>query len=50
MRELVRTRYGGMGAGWDLLVIAKPDARRASYAELGAALDSLLARTGVLGE
>ncbi len=50
VRELVRARYGGMGAGWDLLVIAKPDARRATYAELGAALDTLLARAGVLGE
>jgi RNase P protein component len=39
-----------MGAGWDLLVIAKPDARRATYAELGAALDALLARAGILGE
>ena len=50
LRELVRTRYGEMGAGWDLLVIAKPEARRAAYAELGAALDTLLARVGVIGE
>ena len=50
VRELVRARYGGMGAGWDLLVITKPDAGRASYVELGAALDILLTRAGVLGE
>lgn len=50
VRELVRARYGGMGAGWDLLVITKPEARRATFAELGAALDTLLARAGVLGE
>ncbi|MGH2463819.1 MAG: ribonuclease P protein component [Candidatus Limnocylindria bacterium] len=50
VRELVRARYGGIGAGWDLLVITKPDARRATYAELGAALDSVLVRAGVLGE
>jgi ribonuclease P protein component len=49
VRELVRARYGEMGAGWDLLVITKPDARRATFAELGAALDTLLARAGVIG-
>jgi ribonuclease P protein component len=49
VRELVRARYGEMGAGWDLLVITKPDARRATFAELGAALDTLLARAGVTG-
>jgi len=50
VRELVRARYGEMGAGWDLLVITKPDTRRATFAELGAALDTLLARAGVTGE
>jgi RNase P protein component len=49
MRELVRARYGEMGAGWDLLVIMKPEARSATFAELGTALESALARSGVLG-
>jgi ribonuclease P protein component len=47
LRALVRARYGEMGAGWDLLVITKPGARRATFAELGAALDGLLERAGV---
>ena len=47
MRELVRERYGEMGAGWDLLVIMKPDAQSATYDELGAALDAALSRAGV---
>ncbi|RPH35614.1 MAG: ribonuclease P protein component [Chloroflexi bacterium] len=50
MRELVRARHGEMGAGWDLLMIMKPAAAAATYAELGAVLDSALARAGVLGE
>jgi RNase P protein component len=49
MRELVRTRHGEMGAGWDLLVIMKPAARDASFGELGSALDAALARAGVGG-
>jgi RNase P protein component len=39
-----------MGAGWDLLVIMRPSARDATFAELGAALDAALARAGVRGE
>jgi RNase P protein component len=39
-----------MGAGWDLLVIMKPDARSATYDELGAALDAALSRAGVAAE
>ena len=49
VRALVRARYGEMGAGWDLLVIAKPGARHADFAELGIALDTLLSRAGVTG-
>lgn len=50
MRELVRARHGEMGAGWNLLVIMKPAARDASFAELGSALDAALARAGVREE
>jgi RNase P protein component len=47
MRALVRVRHEEMGAGWDLLVIMKPDARTASFGDLGAALDEALTRAGV---
>jgi len=47
LRELVRERYGEMETGWDLLLIARPDAARATYAELREALGSLLKRSGI---
>jgi ribonuclease P protein component len=47
LRELVRERYGEMETGWDLLLIARPDAARATYAELRKALGSLLKRSGI---
>jgi ribonuclease P protein component len=49
MRALVRARHEEMGAGWDLLMIMKPDARNATYGELGDALDAALARAGIRG-
>jgi len=50
MRALVRARHEEMGAGWDLLVIMKPDALDATYDELGAALDAALSRAGIRAE
>jgi ribonuclease P protein component len=47
LRELVRTRLEGIGPGWDLLLIARPAAAEATHAELGAALDALVAQTGI---
>ncbi|MDQ2669436.1 MAG: ribonuclease P protein component [Gemmatimonadota bacterium] len=47
LRELVRARLGRIGPGWDLLIIARPGAAEASHAELGAAIDSLLARSDI---
>jgi ribonuclease P protein component len=47
LRELVRTRLERIGPGWDLLLIARPAAGNASHAELGAAVDLLLARSGI---
>ena len=44
LRELMRARRAELGAGWDLLLIARPEAGRATYAELGEALASLLRR------
>jgi ribonuclease P protein component len=47
LRELVRERYGEMAAGWDLLLIARPDAATATYGELREALASLLRRSRI---
>jgi ribonuclease P protein component len=47
LRELIRGRVGRIGPGWDLLLIARPLATKASWAELGAALDELLRRSGI---
>jgi ribonuclease P protein component len=47
LRELVRTRMERIGPGWDLLLIARPAAGTATHAELGAAIDALLARSGI---
>jgi ribonuclease P protein component len=42
LRELVRERYGELGTGWDLLVIARPAAAQATFAELREALTTVL--------
>lgn len=47
LRELVRTRLERIGPGWDLLLIARPEAGTATYSELGDAIDALLARSGI---
>jgi ribonuclease P protein component len=47
MRALVRARHEEMGAGWDLLVIMKPDARSATFDELRDALNVVLDRAGI---
>jgi ribonuclease P protein component len=45
LRELLRARLERIGPGWDLLLIARPEAGDASHAELGAAIDELLERS-----
>jgi ribonuclease P protein component len=47
LRSLLRERIGGIGPGWDLLLIARPSAGDATQAELGAAIDALLARADI---
>jgi len=47
LRSLLRARIGEIGPGWDLLLIARPPAGDASQAELGAAIDALLARADI---
>jgi ribonuclease P protein component len=49
LRELIRERRGSIGTGWDLLLIARPEAASASHAELRAAFGSLLERSGIGG-
>ena len=49
LRELVREQLGASDVGCDLLLIARPDASTASYAELRDALRSLLERSGIGG-
>lgn len=50
LREALRARMdllgAGQGAGKDVLVIARPNAATATWADLGAALDAVLARSG----
>lgn len=47
VREQLRGRTATMGAGWDLLLIARPAAAEASHAELREALRSLVERSGI---
>lgn len=49
LREVLRERREGIGAGWDLLLITRPPAAAASYAELREAVRSLLERSGING-
>ena len=47
LRGLVRQRLDDIGPGWDLLLIARPAAGQATYADLGHALDALLQGAGI---
>lgn len=49
LRDLLRGQLGAMSSGWDLLLIARPEAGSATYAELREALRSLLERSGIGG-
>ena len=47
LRELVRARLRGLRTGWDVVIVARPPAASASFVDLGAAVDLLLARAGI---
>lgn len=47
LRALMSERYGELGTGWDLLVIARPAAAQATYGDLRDALTSLIRRTEI---
>lgn len=49
LRDLVREQLDATESGWDLLLIARPEAGTASYSELREALRSLLERSGIGG-
>ena len=49
MRELVREQVGASDTGWDLLLVARPEASAATYADLREALRSLLEQSGIGG-
>ena len=44
LREHLRARLAAIGAGYDLVLSARPAAAHATFEELGAALDDLLRR------
>jgi ribonuclease P protein component len=49
LREILRRRLETIGPGWDLLLIARPAAGQATFAELDGAIESLVQRAGIEG-
>ncbi len=47
LREILRRRLESIGPGWDLLLIARPAAGQATFADLDGALDTLLRRAAM---
>ena len=47
LREILRRRVDAIGPGWDLLLIARPAAGQATFAELGDAIDAALRRAEI---
>jgi ribonuclease P protein component len=48
LREAMRARTARLAPGHDLVLVARPPAAEASWPELNQALDSVLARAGLL--
>jgi ribonuclease P protein component len=48
LREIVRLRLADVEAGWDCMLIARPAAAEASFAELERAVVQLFAKAGVM--
>ncbi|TME44124.1 MAG: ribonuclease P protein component [Chloroflexi bacterium] len=46
LREALRARFSHLSPGSDVLVVARPASAQATWAELNAALDTLLQRAG----
>ncbi len=49
LRQVLREQIGTLGSGWDLLVVARPEAARVSHDELREAVRSLVERSGIRG-
>ncbi|HEY7600482.1 MAG TPA: ribonuclease P protein component [Candidatus Limnocylindrales bacterium] len=49
LRTVLRQIAASLPAGWDILLVCRPPAATASQAELGAALERLLAQAGISG-
>ena len=47
LRQIARDRLDEIGVGYDLLLIARPTAAEASFAELREAATTLLERAGI---
>ena len=50
LREVIRRRLWNVAPGWDMIVIARPNAATADYEALRDEVDSLLAQARVLRE
>jgi ribonuclease P protein component len=48
LRSLLRSLVGRMSGGWDVLIVARPAAAKASQGELGAALEKLIIGAGLM--
>ncbi len=48
LREALRALEPRLNAGWDVLVVVRPVAATASYAEVRAALEKVLRATGIM--
>ncbi len=46
LREALRARLDSLAPGYDVLVVARPPSAQASWAELNAALETVLQRAG----
>ncbi|MEO6059332.1 MAG: ribonuclease P protein component [Candidatus Limnocylindria bacterium] len=49
LRQVLREQIGALGSGWDLLVVARPEAASVSHDELREAVRSLVERSGIRG-
>jgi len=47
LREVVRLRRDSMEGGWDMVFIARPSIRQATYAEIESAIEGLVRRAGL---
>ncbi|CAN5210129.1 hypothetical protein BH24CHL7_BH24CHL7_01360 [soil metagenome] len=48
LRMRIQAMMAGIAPGWDVLVVARPAAADATYAELGVALERLMRQAGIM--